>query len=486
MSNSKIRSKFFEIETLDVPGTPEEIVVGGRDKLDAAIKAFEEMGIKQIGVIGWGSQGPAQAQNLRDSLESSSVKVKVGLRKGSKSWKKAQDAGLEVGEMYEVLSESDLNILLISDAAQANNYKEIFKQLKPNSTLGLSHGFLLGYLKTIGEKFPENINVVGVCPKGMGPSVRRLYEQGKDINGAGINSSFAVEQDVTGNATDIALAWAISIGSPYIFKTTLEEEYKSDIYGERGILLGGVHGLVEALYQKRTYENENPIEVYKETVVNITGPISKEISKKGISAIFEKFENNEVFYKNLIAGYKETFPLLEEIYDEVASGNEIRSVIMAGNRTQIFVPEKVDKTPMWRVGEKVRSSRDDNGDNYDINPETAGLYIGTMLAQVDVLKKNNHSWSEIVNESIIEATDSLNPYMHARGIDYMVDNCSTTARLGSRKWGPRFRTCIEVSIYDDKYNEIDYKLVDSLKNHDVHRALSACSELKPPIDIFVE
>ncbi len=480
----KINSAVFNIEELVVPGKNEQIVVGGRDKFDLAIGALKDAQISQIGVIGWGSQGPAQAQNLRDSLEGSGIKVKVGLREGSSSWQKAQEAGLEVGEMYSVLSESDLNILLISDAAQADNYKDIFKNLKSGSTLGLSHGFLLGHLKNVGDYFPENVNVIGVCPKGMGPSVRRLYEQGKEVNGAGINSSFAVERDINGKATDIALAWAILIGSPFVFKTTLEDEFKSDIYGERGILLGAVHGIVEALYQKRTVQ-EDVEKVYKETVVNITGPISRKISKDGIKSIFEKFEDDTVFAKYLVSSYKECYPLLEEIYDEVSSGNEIRGVILAGRRKQIFVPEQVDKTPMWRVGEKVRES-EENGNDLDIVAETAGIYIGAMMAQVDVLRENGHSWSEIVNESIIEAVDSLNPYMHARGVDYMVDNCSRTARLGSRKWGPRFRACVEVAIYDDKYDKIDSELVEKLKNHDVHLALKSCGELRPPVDIFVQ
>jgi ketol-acid reductoisomerase len=86
----------------------------------------------------------------------------------------------------------------------------------------------------------------------MGPSVRRLYEQGKSVNGAGINCSFAVHQDYTGSATDIALGWAVAVGAPFAFYTTLESEYKSDIYGERCILLGAVHGMVEALFRRYT------------------------------------------------------------------------------------------------------------------------------------------------------------------------------------------------------------------------------------------
>src|SRR5450432_2501893 len=167
-------SKIFQVDTLPLEGQTEQIVKGGRHLFSLLPKAFA--GIKQIGVIGWGSQGPAQSQNLRDSLEGTGIKVKVGLRSGSSSMDQARAAGFTedkgtLGEMFEVVRESDLVLLLISDAAQA--------------ALGLSHGFLLGHMKNVGAKFPKNINVVGVCPKGMGPSVRRLYIQGKEKNGSG-------------------------------------------------------------------------------------------------------------------------------------------------------------------------------------------------------------------------------------------------------------------------------------------------------------
>ena len=154
------QSKVFEKEKIQLSGTEEYIVRGGRKLFPLLPKAFD--GIKQIGVIGWGSQGPAQAQNLRDSLEDTEIRVKVGLRNGSASWAKAQAAGFTaqnagLGEMYEVIAESDLVILLISDAAQASTYREVFAAMKPGATLGLSHGFLVGYLDTIGEKFPEKI-----------------------------------------------------------------------------------------------------------------------------------------------------------------------------------------------------------------------------------------------------------------------------------------------------------------------------------------
>ena len=172
------KSSVFSTEALKLADTEEMIVRGGRDKFSLLPQAFA--GIKQIGVIGWGSQGPAQAQNLRDSLADTDIRVKIGLRPGSSSMDAARQAGFTeeagtLGEMYQVIGESEMVLLLISDAAQAEHYQKVFDNLKPGATLGLSHGFLLGYLESIGQSFPDNINVIGVCPKGMGPSVRRLY-----------------------------------------------------------------------------------------------------------------------------------------------------------------------------------------------------------------------------------------------------------------------------------------------------------------------
>ncbi len=218
-------SNLFTIERIRLGGTEESIVRGGRHLFPLLPKAFA--GIIQIGIIGWSSQGPAQAQNLRESLAGSGIKVKVGLRAGSSSIAGAEKAGFTaangtLGEIYEVIGESDLVLLLIADGAQAENYDRIMAAIRPGATLGLSHGFLLAYVQSTGRSFRDDINIIGVCPKGMGPSVRRLYEQGREINGAGINCSFAVHQDIDGKATDYALAWAIALGSPVTFETTLE------------------------------------------------------------------------------------------------------------------------------------------------------------------------------------------------------------------------------------------------------------------------
>jgi ketol-acid reductoisomerase len=483
-------SKIFDTQEVQLGETKETIVKGGRDLFPLLPKAFE--GIKQVGVIGWGSQAPAQAQNLRDSLNEvgADTKVVIGLREGSRSFEEARDCGFSesegtLGEMFDVIKNSDLVILLISDAAQAKLYKEIFAAMKPGATLGLSHGFLLGHLDSIGEKFPEKMDVIAVCPKGMGPSVRRLYEQGKEVNGAGINSSFAVHQDVSGKATDLALGWGIAVGSPFMFETTLRSEYCSDIYGERGILLGAVHGIVESLYRRYQRQGMSPEEAFLNSSESITGNIVKIISTQGIKAVYDKLspEDKKIFQTAYSASYKPAKEILQEIYDEVSSGNEIRTVIMHGERLDRYPVGKIDGTDTWKVGEKVRASRDE--DKIPLNPFTAGVYVATMMAQIDVLLEEGHPYSEVVNESVIEAVDSLCPYMHYRGVAFMVDNCSFTAKTGSRKWAPRFDYILDQLAYTavDNGAPIDNGLISEFENHKVHQAVEECCKLRPPVDI---
>jgi len=210
MASASFDTKAFQAEAVNMAGTTEYIVKGGTHLYKTCGEVFKANGVKNIGVIGWGSQAPAQAQNLADTVAGTGIKVTIGLRKGSASFADARKVGFTeekgtLGEMFEVMKNSDLVVLLISDAAQAQMYKEIFAALKPGAVLGLSHGFLKGYLDSIGETFPKGIDVVAVCPKGMGPSVRRLYEQGKSKKGAGINASFAVQQDASGKATDASI-----------------------------------------------------------------------------------------------------------------------------------------------------------------------------------------------------------------------------------------------------------------------------------------
>jgi ketol-acid reductoisomerase len=345
----------------------------------------------------------------------------------------------------------------------------------------------LGYLESIGESFPDNINVIGVCPKGLGPSVRRLYEQGKEINGAGINSSFAIHQDIDGKATDYALGWSVALGSPFTFMTTLESEYKSDILGERAILLGAVHGIVESLYDWFVRHGQSREAAFINSVESTTGPISKMISKNGLLAVYQSLsdEEKDTFRLAYSAAYHPAYEIMMEIYYEIESGNEIRSVIEANRRFDKYPMGKIDGTDMWQVGERVRANRDP--EKTPIHPVTAGVYIAAMVAQVDLLKEKGHPYSEIANETIIEAVDSLNPYMDYKGVAYMVDNCSTTARLGSRKWAPRFDYMLRQQTFTalDRGTQVDEDLFDSFMHNDIHQVLSVCAELRPSVDISV-
>ncbi|MEU4607697.1 ketol-acid reductoisomerase [Kribbella sp. NPDC023972] len=485
---STFTSSVFRTETMTVPGGTETILRGGRDLFPLLPEALH--GVRRIGVIGWGPQGRAQAQNLRDSLTGTGVTVAVGLRPGSASADDARKHGFTeedgtLGDWLAVAAASELVILLIADAALAAEHERIFAVLKPGATIGLSHGFLLGHLKAIGGDFPAGHPVIAVCPKGMGDSVRRLYEQGATVNGAGINASIAVHADPDGHATDRALAWSVALGSPYTFATTLENEYKSDIVGERAILLGAVHGLVEALYRHFRLEGADPVSAYERSTEAITGPIARTISAAGLPAVRAALtdEGRDLFDRAYTAGYAPAREVIAEIYDEVADGTELRSVILAENRLTTRPMSRIGGSPMWSHGPAVHARRGTTP--AAIDPLTAGLFVATMVAQVDEFADRGHPWSEIVNESIIEAVDSLLPYMHARDVAYMVDNCSRTARLGTRRWGPRFQAAYEQIALPTLHNPANPTLITNFLANPTHEALSAAAKLRPSVDISV-
>ena len=154
--------------------------------------------------------------------------------------------------------------------------------------------------------------------------------------------------------------------------TTLESEYKSDIYGERCILLGAVHGMVEALFRRYTRQGMSDEEAFKQSVECITGPVSKTISTKGMVAVYNMFSeaDKKIFSEAYSASFKPAMDICMEIYEDVASGNEIKSVVQAGSRFDRFPMGKIDGTYMWKVGAKVRAARDES--KIPLNPFTAG------------------------------------------------------------------------------------------------------------------
>lgn len=194
---------------------------------------------KTIAILGYGSQGHAQAQNLRDS----GMKVIIGLRKG-RSWEQAENDGFEVYEVDEAAAKADVINILLPDEQQARVYKEqIAPNMKEGTVLLFSHGFNIHFEQIIA---PAGSDVIMVAPKSPGHMVRRVYTEG-----FGVPALVAVYQDASGKALDIGLAYASGIGSTRagVIETTFGEETETDLFGEQAVLCGGASELVKAGFE---------------------------------------------------------------------------------------------------------------------------------------------------------------------------------------------------------------------------------------------
>lgn len=192
---------------------------------------------KTVAVIGYGSQGHAQSQNLRDS----GVKVIVADIPGSENWKKAEEAQFQPLTADEAAREADIIQILVPDEKQAALYREsIAPNLRPGKALVFSHGFNIHFRQIVP---PPDVDVFMVAPKGPGHLVRRMYEEG-----AGVPSLVAVEQDYSGQAFNLALAYAKGIGATRagVIQTTFKEETETDLFGEQAVLCGGITELIRA------------------------------------------------------------------------------------------------------------------------------------------------------------------------------------------------------------------------------------------------
>ena len=219
---------------------------------DADLSVLED---KPIAIIGYGSQGHAHALNLRDS----GLDVRVGLYEGSKSWSKAEDEGLEVGLVSDVSRDSDVIMVLIPDHSQAEVYREsILPHLLPGKTLMFAHGFNIHY-KTIQP--PDSIDVSMVAPKAPGHRMREVFTRGSGVPGL-----LAIEQDVSGNARDIGLAYARGVGCTRagVLDTTFKEETETDLFGEQSVLCGGVTALIKAAFETLVEAGYQPESAYFE------------------------------------------------------------------------------------------------------------------------------------------------------------------------------------------------------------------------------
>ena len=216
---------------------------------------LEYLNGKTIAVIGYGSQGHAQAQNMRDA----GMKVVVGLREGSKNWAKAEEDGLQVMTVADAAKAADIIHILIPDEKQAEVYKrDIAPYMTAGKALSFSHGFNIHFKQIVP---PADVDVFMVAPKSPGHSFRKAVQQGTGVPGL-----VAVEQDATGNCKNIALAFARAVGCTRagVLETTFKEETETDLFGEQAILCGGISALVQAGFETLVEAGYQPESAYFE------------------------------------------------------------------------------------------------------------------------------------------------------------------------------------------------------------------------------
>jgi len=337
-------------------GVSENVVMREEFPLE---KAREVLKNETIAIIGYGVQGPAQAQNLRDN----GFNVIVGQRKPSKSWDKAVKDGWKPGktlfEVEEAVKKGTVISYLLSDAGQISSWQIVKKHLTAGKALYFSHGFGITFLKETGIIPPKNIDVILVAPKGAGRTVRKHF-----LEGRGINSSYAIFQDATGHAKDRVLAIGIGIGSGYLFETTFKNEVYSDLTGERGVLMGAIAGIMEAQYNLFRKKGHSPSEAFNETVEEATQSLIPLISEKGMDWMFA---NCSTTAQRGALDWKGEFrkavePVFEKLYRSVASGKEARKVIKANSKPNYREKlgnelKTMRESEMWKTGAKVRELR---------------------------------------------------------------------------------------------------------------------------------
>jgi ketol-acid reductoisomerase len=314
---------------------------------DADLKYLED---KVVAVIGYGSQGHAQAQNLKDS----GLNVVVGLRKESSSWPIAEEDGFEVLTTAEAAAKADLIQILIPDIKQASVYKnDIEPNLEEGNALVFSHGLNIHYDQILPQK---NVDVFMVAPKSPGHLVRRLYEDGKGVPGL-----LAVYQDYTGKAYELGLAYAKGIGCTHagVIETTFKEETETDLFGEQAVLCGGTTALVKAGFETLVEAGYQPEIAYFE-VLNELKLIVDLMFEGGISNMRASISDTAQ-YGDLVSGprvidqhVKEN---MEAVLKDIQTGKFTREWILENQANRpVFnsLTEKDENSQIEAVGKKLR------------------------------------------------------------------------------------------------------------------------------------
>lgn len=339
-------------------GVIEEVATREEFSLD---KAREVLKNETIAVLGYGVQGPGQACNLRDN----GFNVIVGQREG-KTYQKAVEDGWVPGKtlfsLEEAAEKGTIVCLLLSDAAQIEVWPRIKKYLTPGKTLYFSHGFAICWNDRTGVIPPADIDVIMVAPKGSGTSLRTMF-----LEGRGLNSSYAVYQDASGQAKEKVLAFGIGIGSGYLFETTFQREATSDLTGERGSLMGAIQGLLLAQYEVLRENGHTPSEAFNETVEELTQSLMPLFAAKGMDWMYANCSTTAQrgaldWYPRFHDAIK---PVMQKLYQSVKEGTEAQISIDSNSkpdyRTGLNAElQALRESEMWRTGAVVRQLRPEN------------------------------------------------------------------------------------------------------------------------------
>lgn len=325
-------------------------------------KALETLKDETIAIIGYGVQGPGQSLNLKDN----GFNVIIGQRKGGASWEKAKADGWVEGkdlfDIEEACQKATIIQYLLSDAGQIAVWPTIKKHLSAGKALYFSHGFGVTYHERTGIVPPKDVDVILVAPKGSGTSLRRMFLQGR-----GLNSSFAIFQDATGRAKDRVVALGIGVGSGYLFETDFKREVYSDLTGERGTLMGAIQGIFAAQYDVLRANGHTPSEAFNETVEELTQSLMPLVAENGMDWMYANCSTTA--QRGALDWWKKfrdaSKPVFEELYKEVAAGNEAQRSIDSNSKADYREKleaelKELHDSEMWQAGQTVRKLRPEN------------------------------------------------------------------------------------------------------------------------------
>jgi ketol-acid reductoisomerase len=342
---------------IDFGGVKEEVVTRKEFPMARARKVLKG---ETIAVIGYGVQGPAQALNMKDN----GFNVIIGQsKKYPRDWERAKKDGWVPGktlfEVEEACQRGTIIEMLVSDAAQRVIWPSVKAQLKPGKAVYFSHGFSIVYKDQTKVVPPKDVDVIMVAPKGSGTSLRRNF-----LSGAGINSSFAIEQDATGRARERCLALGIAVGSGFLFPTTFRKEVFSDLTGERGVLMGAIAGVFEAQYEVLRRHGHSPSEAFNETVEEFTESLIRLVAENGMDWMYA---NCSATAQRGALDWKPKFrkavkPVFDELYKRVASGAETKRVLQSCGKPdyQQQLTKELNvmaNSELWRAGKATRALR---------------------------------------------------------------------------------------------------------------------------------